>query len=262
MSIKQGAYNIIRNQSGSAASLWFQIFMATLIILNVIAAILESVEQIGTIYHGAFYRFEWFSISIFAVEYLTKVWISNLTPGHQEPIIKRLRYILSPMAIIDLLAMLPFLLAIAGIDLRALWLLRIFRLLKLSHYSRATYSITSAIKSSWNEIVVSLFIMLFLIIICATLIYFAEHGAQPESFSSIPASLWWAVVTLTTIGYGDMFPVTLVGKIIAGISAILGIGMFALPGGIIASQLIANAARQGADPTCPHCGKKLRHDNN
>ena len=91
MSIKQGAYNIIRNQSGSAASLWFQIFMGTLIILNVIAAILESVEQIGTIYHGAFYRFEWFSVSIFAVGYLTKVWISKLSPGHHEPLINRVR---------------------------------------------------------------------------------------------------------------------------------------------------------------------------
>ncbi|MBA0901513.1 MAG: ion transporter [Candidatus Nitrotoga sp.] len=260
MSIKQRAYNIILSRSGSVASLWFQIFMCTLIILNVIAAILESVEQVGIIYYGAFYRFEWFSVSIFAVEYLTRVWISNLTPGHQESMIKRLRYILSPMAIIDLLAMLPFLLAIAGVDLRALWLLRIFRLLKLTNYSKAAHSITSAIKSSWNEIVVSLFIMFFLIIICATLIYFAEHDAQPESFSSIPASLWWAVVTLTTIGYGDMFPITIVGKIIAGIAAILGIGMFALPGGIIASQLIANA-RKGGDPTCPHCGKKLRHDN-
>ena len=254
MHVKHKIHAAFYGSHTSNASLKLQLAIALLIILNVIAVVLETVDQIGTTYGNVLNAFEWFSVSIFGIEYLARVWVSNLTLQYQRPFGGRLRYILSPMALIDLLAIMPYFLFMVGVDLRVLRTVRLLRLLKLTRYSKAMNSIASAIRAGKDELVLTLIIMGILLLICATLIYFAEHEAQPEVFSSIPASLWWAVVTLTTIGYGDVYPITAAGKIIAGISAIFGIGMFALPGGIIASELIAKSKIK-TTPVCPHCGK-------
>jgi voltage-gated potassium channel len=100
--------------------------------------------------------------------------------------------------------------------------------------------------------------MFVLLILCSSLAYFAEHDAQPKAFSSIPASLWWGVMTMTTVGYGDIYPITVMGKIIASFFAALGIGFFALPSAILASALIEQSRKSGASDTCPHCGRKLK----
>lgn len=254
IAVKHNFHAAFYGSHSSKASLKLQLAIASLIILNVIAAVLETVEQIGTAYESFFNAFELFSVSIFGIEYLARVWVSSLTPQYQRPIVGRLRYIFSPMALIDLLAIMPYFLFIAGVDLRVLRMVRLLRLLKLTRYSKAMNSIARAIKAGKDELVLTLIIMAILLLISSTLIYFAEHDAQPNAFSSIPASLWWAVVTLTTIGYGDVYPMTIAGKVIAGISAICGIGMFALPGGIIASELIA-MSKIKTKPVCPHCGK-------
>ena len=247
MTIKVKTFEILEKETTSSHHN-FQIFISILIFLNVISVMLETVESLGSKYQIWFNTFEWVSVSIFALEYIARAWVCDLKKY------STLTYLLSPMAIIDLLSFLPSLISVTGVDLRSLRILRLLRLLKLSRYSKAFQHLSNAIKAARDELFLSLLLMIVLLVISCTLIYFAEHDLQPKAFSSIPASLWWGVITLTTIGYGDIYPITLIGKTIAGLTALFGIGLFALPGGIIASELIASAKKRKSD-NCPHCGK-------
>lgn len=255
MSIKQKLHTAFHGSSDSSASLSLQLFIAALIVINVIAVLLETEEPIRASHEDMFNALELFSVTIFTIEYFARSWVCDLSPQYSPPNGNRLKYLLSPMAVVDFLAIAPSLLSIAGVDLRVVRVVRLMRLFKMTRYSAAMNALASAIKAGKDELVLTVFIMGILLLFSGTLIYFAEHDAQPEEFSSIPASLWWAVVTLTTIGYGDVYPVTVAGKVIAGVSAIFGIGMIALPGGIIASELIQNTKRK-ASKVCPHCGKE------
>ena len=212
MPIKHKVYTAFYGSDNVQASLKLQIAIALLIILNVIAVVLETEKQIAVTYKSALNTFELFSVFIFSIEYLARLWVSNLTPQYQSQNGGRLRYFFSPMALIDLLAIVPSLLSMVEIDLRILRMVRLARLLKLTRYTKAMNVLADAIRSRKDELVLTLIIMAFLLLICGTLVYFAEHEVQPEVFSSIPASLWWAVVTLTTIGYGDVYPITMAGK--------------------------------------------------
>jgi voltage-gated potassium channel len=182
-------------------------------------------------------------------------------------------------AVVDLLAIipfyLPFLIAVDGRVLRIFRVFRLFRIFGLNRYSNAADLVNKVIKSRRNELLFSFVIIIKLLLVAATLMYFVEHNAQPELFSSIPAAMWWGVATLTTVGYGDMVPITILGKVLAGIMAILGIGIFALPAGILANGFgeeirrrkleSINASIIGTDKTekvnedgvCSQCGKKV-----
>ena len=255
MALKHHLHHILYgSHPDNSPSRSFQIFIATLILLNGIAVILETEESLSNLYQHSFLLFEWISVGVFSLEYLIRVWVSNLTPNYQQPVLGRLRYMISPLALIDLVAVIPSLLSLAGIDLRILRLFRLVRLLKLTRYSKAMHNISAAISAGKNELLFAGFLMALLLLVSSTLMYYSEHEAQPQIFSSIPASLWWGIVTLTTIGYGDIYPVTLAGKLITSVTAIFGIGLFALPGGIIVSELIAQV-RKPASQVCPHCGK-------
>ncbi len=174
---------------------------------------------------------------------------------------------LTPMALTDLAAILPSLLLIPGMDLRSLRivrLIRLFRVAKLARYTDALEMIGKVLIEKKSELVVSIVIVLFMIILAASLIYVAEHDHQPDAFSSIPVTMWWAVTTLSTVGYGDMYPVTPIGRFLAGILAILGIGVFAVPTGILAAafndlaRTRRDSRKRGEDkPVCPHCGRSL-----
>lgn len=230
-----------------------QFSLALLIVINAMAVILESVESLSIRYAQVFAIIERISVLIFTIEYATRIWVANLAPTFQKPITGRLRYLLTPMALVDLMAILPSLVALAGIDLRILRTLRLLRLLKLTRYTHGLATLTHAIRRCAHEVAISTLFMLLLILISSSLIYCAEHDAQPELFSSIPAAWWWSISTLATIGYGDIYPITVAGKLTAAITAVFGIGLFALPGGIIAAALI-ETARVPANP-CLHCGK-------
>lgn len=247
------------------------VFIIVLIILNVIAVIIETVPAVqndADVQEFLKY-FEIVSIIIFTVEYFLRVWSSNHEPKYRGSFVGRLKYMISPGAIIDLLAILPFYLhRIIGFDLRVLRMLRLlrfFRLFRLTAYMKSARMITNIFKSRINELVLSLILVLFLIIISSSVLYFAEH-LHPENkykFTSIPATIWWAVVTLTTTGYGDMYPMTHLGKIMAGIIMLTGVAFFALPAGIITAGFLEEfrKTRKKKTHTCPHCGREIDEDD-
>lgn len=240
--------------------------LTLLIILNVIAAVLETDAGIYKQYGYVLDMLALVSVMIFIVEYILRVWCCTENPRYQAPLTGRLRYMATPIVLIDLLVilpflMLPFLAAYPG----TFWLVRfsrIFWILKIGHYSRSLKKFTQVLKSKKGEIFIAFFAMLVLLILASALEYLAERQVQPEKFSSVIATLWWGVETLATIGYGDMVPVTQMGKFIAGIVALLGIGLFALPAGILASGFVEalhkNEEEKTGSDTCPHCGKDVR----
>ena len=177
---------------------------------------------------------------IFAVEYSLRLWSAGEEPDFQGWR-GRLRWALTPMALIDLAAFLPSLLSLGLSDtylLRILRLMRLMRLAKLGRYSTSLLLIELAVRRCHRELTVTLAIAASVLIVSATLLWAAEGVAQPETFGSIPRAMWWSVVTLTTVGYGDVYPVTVIGKILGGMVAVMGIGMIALPAGILSASIV------------------------
>ncbi len=241
---------------------WFDIFIIMLICLNVLAVILSSVERIE-IKHGRFlYLFEVFSVIVFSIEYVLRIWSCTEMPRYRHPVWGRIRYALTPLLLIDLIAVLPFYIPfIIVVDLRflrAFRLLRTFRLFKLGRYSESLRSIRNVIAAKKGELFVTIFLIFILLIISSSILYYVERDAQPDQFSSIPHSMWWAVVTLTTVGYGDIYPVTTLGKIFGSVISFLGIGLFALPTGILGAGFLEEMRRRRTPAKkCPHCGERL-----
>jgi voltage-gated potassium channel len=241
------------------------IFIIILIILNVFAVMLETVPAFhdDPTEQSFFHYFDLFSVLVFTTEYLLRLWSSNHDPKYRHPIWGRLKYMLTPAALIDLLAFLPFyLVSVFSFDLRIirmLRLLRFLRLFQLTAYMQSTRLIVNVFKRRSNELLLSLVLMIFLIIIASSAVYFAEHlhPVNKDVFTSIPVSIWWAIVTLTTTGYGDMIPVTVAGKIASGFIMLTGVAIFALPAGIITAGFLDEFRRNRNEPKCPHCGKPI-----
>lgn len=243
------------------------VFILLLILVSVVVVVLESLPEMEA-YSGLLQQIEAACVGVFTVEYLLRLWSCVEHPGYAHPLWGRLRYALSPSAIIDLLAIAPFYLApLAASNTVVLRLLRIFRLLrllKLGRYHSSLGILGRVLLSRREELAISLVLVVILIVVASTLMYALEHDAQPKLFSSIPAAMWWGVVTMTTVGYGDVYPVTAGGKMVAGLSLLLGIGLFALPAGILASGFSEEMQRTKAEElqeaqiqVCPHCGKPL-----
>ena len=223
---------------GDRFGLIFDRFIIALILLNILAIMLETVASINASYENIFYCFEVFSVAVFTIEYMLRVWscTEDKDNDYSNPITGRIKYIMSPMAIIDLLAFLPFYLTMFfAIDLRILRILRMLRLLKLTRYSEALSVVWAVLTKQRRALTAAFFIMLVALLFTSSIIYLFEHEVQPEKFSSIPESMWWALATLTTVGYGDVTPITNGGKLFAGMTMILAIGLAALPIGVIAT---------------------------
>ncbi len=217
--------------------------LIVLILLNVAAIILESVSSIYARYERAFWYFEVFSVVAFTLEYLVRVWSSiDLEDAKdRSPILGRIKYMLTPLALVDLVAVLPFYLAFyVSLDLRFLRGLRLLRLFKLARYSPALSALLDVVQKEAEALLAAIVVLLILLVMAASGIYILENEIQPETFGSIPGAMWWAIVTLTTLGYGDVVPVTTGGKIFGGIIGLLGIGMIALPAAIMASGFAEN----------------------
>lgn len=248
---------------------YFDVFILVLILLNSAAVIIETVEWISIKYGVYFFWFEVFSVAVFTIEYLVRIWAVTSQQKYSRPIFGRLKYMLTPLAIIDILAILPFYLTFLTFDLRVIRTLRVFRLLRLMKLVRYSASISlfgKVLKNRKEELIVTASIVLVMMVLSASFMYFAEHQAQPEAFPDIPSSMWWAIVTLTTVGYGDVFPVTALGKVFAAVIAILGIGMFALPTGILGASFVEELEKQRLEKAgeltiivCPHCGEDVHN---
>ena len=221
-------------------------FLLMLITLNIIMVVVETVEEIYINNKLFFQYFEYFSVSIFLIEYIGRLWSCTSAKLKTEKAFeRRLKYIFSFSAIIDLLAILPSLLAFffPTIDLRFIRVLRIFRLLKFSRYSNSINSLLTVIWDQRKSFGAAFFILFIMLIIASSGMYLVEKDVQPEKFGSIPKAMWWSIVTLTTVGYGDVYPITSIGKVFGSITIILGIGTVALPSGILASAFTEHTRR-------------------
>lgn len=257
---KERANEILdKAQAGDRTSRLIDLFIMVLIILNVVAVILETVESVLATYRWLFEAFDAFSVGVFTIEYMMRLWSCTANDRYARPVRGRLRFFVTPLALVDLIAILPFYLPLVfSVDLRVLRAMRLLRLFKLGRYSNSLQTLGNVLRKHSGELLVTLFVLLIMLVIASTLMYFAEHGAQPDAFSSIPSAMWWGIVTLTTVGYGDTYPVTGLGKVLGAVIALLGIGMFALPAGILGSGFAEEIDRRKKEgDVCPHCGREM-----
>ncbi|MGB7445108.1 MAG: ion transporter [Coleofasciculaceae cyanobacterium] len=264
---KQRVFELLeKTEHDDAFGKAFDVFILVVIFLSLVAVCLETVESFYSQYQYLLNVFDAFSVLVFTTEYILRIWACVISPKFRHPVWGRIRYLFTPLAIIDLLAVLPFYLPLLLPDLRfvlSLRMLRLFRILKFSRYSDSLKTLIRVVHAQQEELVVSFSVLSILLLFASSLIYLAEHDAQPEVFTSIPVSMWWGVITLTTVGYGDVYPITAFGKLLGAILAILGIGLFALPAGILASgfseelqaKRLRNQPKLGE--MCPHCGQEI-----
>lgn len=261
--LRQRVYEILTiARDGDVLSRRFDILLLSLIMLNLLAVVLESIESLQATYSGYFQAFEVFSVGIFTIEFLMRLWASVEDARYKSPVKGRIQFIVSPLGLIDLLAILPFYLTFIYADLRVLRVLRVFRLLrvaKVARYSRTLRIFANVLLRSRVELLLTILVMGVLLLISSCLMYFVEHDAQPSTFSSIPATMWWSIATLTTVGYGDIYPITGLGKILGSVIAIFGIGMFALPTGVLGAAFLEEIRAEKEPKVCPHCGKAPVH---
>jgi len=237
--LRQRLYVILEaGKTGDRASVFFDWFMVGLILVNVAAFAAETDENVAAKFGAAFAVFNGLSIAIFTVEYLARLWVCIDHPPLQQygPFAVRFRWAMTPSMLIDLAVILPFYLSLlVAVDLRVLRVFRLLRFLKLARFSPALDSLARVFQAERRAMMGALIVMLGLLVFSASVIYALEHEAQPEVFGSVPKSMWWALATLTTVGYGDVVPVTVLGKMFGGIVMIFGLGMFALPIAIVSS---------------------------
>lgn len=238
-SIKARVYQVL--ESSDPTDLLSQVddwAVSLLVIVDVTAFILETSAFISSNFQLFVDEIEMVAVACFTLLYIIQLWCCTVDPRYSHPVWGRLRYGMTPLVVIDLMAILPFYLMLLFPQIRLIKffnILRLLRLLKLIRYSDALQTIFRVIESKKNELIMTLFTVFILLIFASSLMFFAESQAQPDAFPSIPAAMWWGVVTLTTVGYGDVYPVTALGKLFGATLAFVGIGLFALPAGIVAA---------------------------
>ena len=228
---------------------WVFSWVLTLMVLcNVVAVILESVPSFEAQHHRSLAWFDAASIVFFSIEYLLRIWTAaeKSHPLHQSATRRRLRYVLSFHGLVDVLAILPFFLQslFPGLDLRFLRLLRVMRILKLSHFSTALEDLLASIYAERDAFISALYLLALSILITACLMYYAEHALQPDKFGTIPDAMWWSIITITTVGYGDAAPISAWGKVIGAFTALSGVFTVALLTGIVASAFATRVRAQ------------------
>ncbi len=265
--IKVRVFDIISKDDGNdLASRIFDLLIIALILLSVASIVLESFNSLATKYSAVFRAFEIFTVMVFTAEYFARIWTADLL--YPEAAHPRLKYIFSFMALMDLLAILPFYLPVKTTDLRYLRMVRLFRLFrlfrvfKLGRYIDALQTIMQVVRLEASRLIMSLMLCAFVMLFSAIVMYTVENPVQPEKFPNVIASLWWAMCTLTTVGYGDVYPVTPTGRFFASVISLVCIGIIALPTGIIAAGFssVISPEKEAEEEVkfCPHCGKRLK----
>ena len=243
-SLRERLYWWLERPDRSATGPWLlEVALIIVISLNVAAVIFETVTSFYLRWQVLLSIFELVSLALFVTEYAARLWVSIENPDCRS----RLAWVKSPLAVIDLLSILPALLYLFfPMDLRILRIFRMLRLLKLTRYSSALGMLIAVFEEEAGAFFAGFFILMIMLIFAASGAWIAEHNAQPEAFGSIPAAMWWAMATLTTVGYGDVAPITVAGKLFGSLITVIGIGMAALPAGIIASGLNDQLRRRRA----------------
>ena len=272
--IRSKIFEIIQPaKDGNFASKIFDVVISTLVLLSV-AAVFAGTFELSQGWTRVLRQFEIFVSIVFTVEYLARLFTADLLFPNVSRGKATMRYIFSGMAIVDLLAILPFYLPMIFpcnmMMLRMFRLLRLLRIFKLNRYFESLSALGYVLKSKSRDLIGSMFVVGILLVMASLAIYAAEHDAQPQVFKNAFSGLWWAVATLTTVGYGDIYPVTVLGRVLGALIALLGIGMVAIPTGIISSGLVDYLNSQKKDEAsvvskevsecsfCPHCGKRLK----
>ena len=225
----------------------FSLFIVTLISLNVLCIVLESIPELDLLYRTQFFAIEIVSTVIFALEYSLRLWSCVESETEKKaPLKSRIKYGLSPLAIVDLLAFLPSILQVIfpGIDLRFLRVLRLLRVFKLTRYFTSFELLLNVLHEERKNLAGIFFLLLVILTLAASALYLVERDMQPDKFGSIPQAMWWAIAALTTVGYGDVYPLSPAGKVLGSLVTIVGIGMVALPSGILASAFSEQMRRK------------------
>jgi voltage-gated potassium channel len=252
-------------ESGAVKWDWVDVLLLVLILMSTLVVVLETVQSLHRQYSVYFLVFDIFTVAVFTIEYVFRLWACTADPRYAEPLNGRIRYAASFYGVVDLLAVLPFYVALAFpvalLDLRFLRILRLMRfarVLKLGRYSEALDRLKAVFRSKMADLGVALVGVLVVLVLASSVMYHVENAAQPDAFSSIPAAMWWGISALTTVGYGDIHPITPLGKFLGGGIQLLGIALFALPAGILAAGYEEEARRRRAgEGVCHTCGQPL-----
>ena len=263
MTLRHKVFNLLSASPTStlrSTANWIQISLALVVLINVTSLITSTIPGLLIKYFHVFLWIEIISVSIYVLEYLIRLWTCVENPKYHHPLWGRINYLRSPMALIDLVAIIPSLIPLWGIQhLKFFRLLLLLRILKLTHYDKGYKIIFRVFQERKEPLIVSFAFVSAWVICASSIMFLIENEAQPDVFSSIPATIWWAVITLTTVGYGDMIPITPVGKFLAILIAFTGMGLFAVPAGILASGFSStlSKAKEKEKITCPHCKKEI-----
>ena len=260
MTLQNKLYTLFEEPGKSKVSFLLNAVIYILIIISIINLMLYSVDEIRDKYGNILELVRNIIMPIFVIEYAFRLYASGFLSKYKG-LMGKLKYAMTPYALIDLLSILPYLLINTGFNssfIRSLRLLRIFRLFRVKKYAIFVQLMKKILSNIKEELIVLLFYTVVIIIILSFIIFEVEHDAQPDVFSNIFQTMWWAVATLTTVGYGDMYPITAAGKIITTVIAIIGIGFIAIPGGLFASEFISALAvkkeKNNKKEKCFNCG--------
>jgi voltage-gated potassium channel len=264
-------YKIFSLLEGEHRGIWgrlLYLLIIALILANTFTVMFFSMGALSATYEKSVLYFEIFCIILFSYEYGLRLWSCTVLPRYRHPLRGRLRFMLTPLVLIDLIVLIPFYLPILYpefiiahglIFARLFRVLRFLRIFKLVRYSRSAVILVNVFYSKREELIITIIMALLVLIIVSNLVYLAEHQAQPDVFGTVPDALWWGIVTLSTVGYGDVYPITALGKILGAIMSVLGIGVFALPAGILAAGFQEEMRRHTHVDIhqCPHCHKQI-----
>ena len=249
-------------EDGDRLGRTLDIALLVLILANVIAAILETEDSVRALAPQLFWWLEIFSVIIFTIEYLVRVWSCTANPRYAHPVWGRVRFMLTPLAMMDFLAIAPAYLPMLGVDLRVLRVLRmfrVFRILKIGQYSVSLRLLGRAFVKTREQMIVTAFVLLILLVVASFMLYYAETASQPDEFGSVLDALWWGVVTVTKVGYHHTHPMTPLGQALGLMIALIGIGFIAMPTGIFGAafleELRSRAPLMQQDSVCPTCGR-------
>jgi voltage-gated potassium channel len=273
--LKMRLYQILEPaKPGDRASFLFDAFITIVILISIIVMVFATIPGLLDGHHLLFVVLFTFSMIVFSIEYPLRLWACTADPRYSSTVFGRLKWAVTPFAIIDLLAVLPFYLEVfVGINVTGLVVLRVFRLFKLVRYSDSINLILRVVKEQRNTLFTAYAVLFIVLIAASTLMFEIENPAQPDHFSSIPATMWWGIVTLTTVGYGDIVPITPAGRFLGGVITLIGIGIFALPAGILASGFTgelekkmeaeeeAMREKRHAVYLCPHCHNEISEND-